>query len=542
MAEILVASPPRRTGIHKQGRLPGMRRFACVLGALIFPVLTACGSSESSSASAPLTFPKGFIFGTSVAGFQVDMGCPTLDKATCDDPNSDWYQFVTSPDTVGDPKSQLNGESPDDGPGEWELYEHDLDLLKDELHGTGFRMSIEWSRIFPQPTFGVDGYDALKKIANPEALAHYHAMFKAMHDRGITPLVTLNHYTLPTWIHDAVGCHKDLANCSPRGWLDKDKTVTEIAKYAGFCAKEFGDDVDLWATLNEPFAVLLPGYILPTAERSNPPAVTLHLTEAKTVLLGLIEAHARMYDAIKANDTGDADGDGNASQVGVVYAMAPIAPADPTDPLDVQGAKNVFYLWNMVYLNAVALGDLDANMDGNVVHRDDLANRMDYMGVNYYTRITAQGQEKPFLADLSPLTTFNALTLKTYEDYPHGIYEMAMIVKNQLHLPMIITENGAADPADDGTAPSYMVRHLEWLTRAIHDGADVRGYFYWSLMDNYEWNHGMSVKMGLYGMDPADPERKRVARQAVPLFRQIADANKIPDAVAKQYPAPDPTR
>lgn len=517
-----------------------MRRL--LLLAPLVLALVGCGSSSSPAKKtlAPGAFPKGFTFGASVAGFQVDMGCPTLPASECDDPNSDWYQFVTDPITVNDSKTHITDESPDDGPGEWELYDQDIDLVKSGLSGSGFRFSFEWSRIFPKPTWGITGYDKLKAAADPKALAHYHAMLKSMKDRGITPLVTLNHYTLPIWIHDAIGCHQDLAHCSPRGWVDKDKTVAEIAKYAGFCAKEFGGEVDLWATENEPFAVVLPGYLMPTDERSNPPGDTLKLAEAKTVLVGLIEAHARMYDAIKQNDTEDADGDGKPSKVGVVYAMAPFAPADPNDPVDVQGAKNAFYLWNMVYLNAVAKGDLDANLDGTTVHRDDLANRMDYIGINYYTRITVQGQTAPFLAALSPLTTFNLLKLQTYEDYPKGIYEMAMVVKNDLHLPAIVTENGAADPDDDGTAPSYMVRHLTWLSRAIHDGADVSGYFYWTLMDNYEWNHAMTIRMGLYAVDPKDPQKKRVPRQAADVFRQIAEAGAIPDALMKKYPIDAP--
>jgi beta-glucosidase/6-phospho-beta-glucosidase/beta-galactosidase len=398
------------------------------------------------------------------------------------------------------------------------------------------RFSIEWSRVFPTATDAADGYDALKKLADPAALAHYHAELAALKQRGIKPLVTLNHYTLPTWIHDAAGCHVDLASCAPRGWLDKDRTVKEIAKYAGFVAKEFGAEIDLWATLNEPFAVMLPGYVFPSASRSNPPAVLLKFTEAKTVLVGLIEAHARMYDAIKANDTADADGDGKASEVGVVYAMAPVKADDPTFQQDVTAAENVFYLWNMVYLNAVAKGDLDAELTGQAVHRDDLANRMDYLGINYYTRITVQGTATPQLPELSPLSTFNPFTIKQWEDYPKGIYEMAMVVKDQLKLPAIVTENGAADPDDDGTAPSYMVRHLTWLSRAIHDGADVRGYFYWTLMDNYEWNHGMDIRMGLYAVDKSDPQKTRKPRRAVEVFSRIAEGHAVPADLAKSYP------
>lgn len=502
---------------------------------VVLALAATLAASCSSSDEEPLDFPEGFLFGASISGFQADMGCPTLDAATCDDPNSDWYQFATSPVTVGDSSSHLSAQSPAVGPGHWELYEEDTGRLASELHANGFRFSLEWSRIFPTPTDGVTGYDALRALASKPALDHYHALLGGLRARGIKPLVTLDHYTLPTWIHDAVGCHQDLDRCSPRGWLDKERTIAEIAKYAGFCAREFGGEVDLWATLNEPFAVVLPGFIFPTPERTNPPAVGMRVAEAKQVLVALIEAHARMYDAVKANDEADADGDGQASKVGVVYAMTPVAPAEADNERDVEGAKNLFYLWNMVFLNGAAKGDLDEDLDGHTVHRDDLANRMDYVGINYYTRITTSGTARPFLPELSPLSTFNPLTANLWEDYPRGIYEMAMVVKDELGLPAIVTENGVADPNDDGTGPSYLVRHLAWVSRAIRDGADVRGYFYWTLMDNYEWNHGMDVRMGLYAVDKDDPKKTRVARQTVPVFARIAEAGAIPGDLAARY-------
>ncbi|MBI4700805.1 MAG: glycoside hydrolase family 1 protein, partial [Deltaproteobacteria bacterium] len=240
----------------------------------------ACGSSGPSEQPAPpvaetLAFPDGFVFGAAIAGFQADMGCPTLPAADCEDQGSDWYEFVTSPKTVEDPKTYLSGQPPSVGPGHWELYGKDADLVKSDLGTGALRFSLEWSRIFPEATTGIEGYEALRAVADAKALDHYHAVLAALRERGLQPLVTLNHYTLPTWIHDGVGCHADLDGCQPRGWLDRERTVAEIAKYAGFCAAEFGGDVDRWATLNEPFAIVLPGYIFPTADRSNPPAVSL---------------------------------------------------------------------------------------------------------------------------------------------------------------------------------------------------------------------------------------------------------------------------
>jgi beta-glucosidase/6-phospho-beta-glucosidase/beta-galactosidase len=343
---------------------------------------------------------------------------------------------------------------------------------------------------------------------------------------------------LPSWIHDGVGCHKDIEKCSPRGWLDKDRTVKEIAKYAGFMAKEFGGEVDLWATLNEPFAVLIPGYLLPSPGRSNPPAVSLRFAEAKQVFVALVEAHARMYDAVKENDAQDEDGDGKTAEVGVVYSMVPAQPRDPENPLDVEGAKNLFYLYNMAYLNAVAKGDLDADLTGKAVHRDDLADRMDYMGVNYYSPALVQGRTTPFLPELSPLSTFNPASLNVSQVYPRGLYEMVMLVKDTFGLPCYITENGLDHAPAEANGSAFVARHLTWTSRAVKDGADVRGYFFWSLIDNFEWNHGMDMRFGLYAVEKDDPMKLRAPRATASTYAEIVEARAISDALAAKYPEP----
>ncbi len=476
----------------------------------------------------PLPFPEDFLFGTATAGFQVEMGCPTLPAEDCEDRNSDWYAFVTAPETIASNRAFLSGDPVSYGPGFWETYAADFDLAKDDLHNDAFRMSIEWSRVFPQPTDAAQSFEDLRALADPDALAGYHAILDALKARGMTPLVTISHYTLPAWIHDGVGCHLDLDACSPRGWLDRERTVTEIAKYAGFVAQEFGDDIDLYATLNEPFALLLPGYLLPSAERTNPPAVSLRFDEGKEVLVALIEGHARMYDAIKAADP--------TAQVGVVYNLTPAKPADPDEPADVEAAANFFYLWNEVFMNGVAGGLLDDDLDGEAEARPDLAGRMDYVGVNYYTRVTVDGLGRSALPALSPLATFNPLSLVLWEDYPKGLYEMIAYVDDAFDLPVIVTENGTMDPFE--TRPSFLVRHLTWVARALRDGYDVRGYFFWSLMDNYEWNHGLGLRFGLYGYDPEDPTKAREKRAVADTYGRIAEERAIPLDLQAEYPAP----
>lgn len=473
-------------------------------------------------------FPKTFIFGTAIAGFQADMGCPSM-MASCVDSNSDWYTWVTKPELIADPSTHVTGEPVTNGPGFYELYPQDLDRVKNELKHTGLRISIEWSRIFPTSTVGIEDPNALKMAASADGLRYYHDVFAQMKARGITPLVTLHHYSMPSWMHDAYGCHVDLDKCTARGWLDHDKMLHEIAKYAGFCAREFKDDVEMWATLNEPFtAVVVAGFLLPSTSRSNPPGVMLRIPEAKAAGNTMIEAHARIYDAVKMNDP--------TSKVGLVYNMEPVEPKNPMDDVDIQAAKNLSYLLNDVFLNATIKGDLDANLDGKTVHRDDLAGRMDYLGINYYARVVAEGAASPFPM-LSPLLTVSVASF-TNQDYayPKGIYDVIKLANDKYKIPIFITETGVENSKDEGTA--WLVRTLAWTKRAMTEGANVQGYFWWTLMDNYEWNHGMSIKMGAYGVDPKDPMKIRKPRKMVADYARIASTGTIPMDLLTAYPAP----
>ena len=523
-----------------------MNRTYLILSPIVLICLTLASACDRDCPEAPAySFPTGFLFGTATAGFQVDMGCPTLPDETCVDDASDWYRFVTSPWTRLNPLNFLDGDDPAIvGPGHWELYEADHALAADELGNNAFRMSIEWSRIFPTSTVGIEGYEDLSAVADAEAVAHYHRIFDSLHDKSLTPLVTLHHYTLPLWIHDGLWCQYDLENCTPRGWLDRDLILTEIAKYAGFVATEYGSDVDLWATQNEPLAVLIPGFVLPTPMRTNPPGSIFNTVAAKAVFKTMIEAHARMYDAVKAGDAGDADGDGSASEVGLVYAVVPAAPMDPANPADQQAAEDVFYLYNMAFLRGVGLGLLDEDLDGTAVLRPDLAGRFDFMGMNYKTRmrvegvVDACGEVVALLPGFSPFTTFNPLTLDIDEIYPPGIAETAAFLNETFRVPVYVTENNGQRvfAGDLETETRLIVEQLAWLARAVAEGVDVRGYFYWSLFDNYEWNHGMTRPLGLYAVDPADPMKRRVPRPTVDVFASISKAGAIPADLAERYP------
>jgi len=497
-------------------------------------VLIACALSGCTSEHA---FGDDFIFGAALAGFQIEMGCPTLPAAECEDRNADWYEFVTSTVTQSRDSNHLSGDPTSRGPGYFELWREDIARLS-ELNLDGFRFSVEWSRVFPTSTAGIDDHAALKAVADADALAYYRAQLDALAAAGITPLVTLNHYTLPTWIHDAVGCNTNLDTCSPRGWLEPN-FVEEIAKYAGFVAAELGDRVDVWATMNEPFAVVLPGYLLPTETRSNPPGQSFRYTEARQVITKMIRAHAAMSDAIRMHDTMHADEDGHATRVGLVYPITPVRPKDPSARVDRLGAKNGFYLLNEVFLNGVLAGKIDEDLDGVATEDPTLVGRSDYLGVNYYTAALVEGDTDSFSEDFSPLLTINPLTIEQGEPDPAGLLEMLRYVKSEFgDVPIYITENGTF-PEITGGQERFLIEHLQQITRAVNtDEIDVRGYFWWSLIDNYEWNHGMALRFGLYEVPPDDPMKPRILRPFASEFSRIAEAGAIPSDLIEKYPAP----
>jgi len=479
-----------------------MWRFGLVLAMFSVAAIGCSGDSEPEPKNPEANFPKSFLWGTAVAGFQVEAGCPTIPASECEDPNSDWYQWVTDAELIADSSTEVSGEPLSHAPGMWETYAEDFARARDDLHTNAIRMSLEWSRLFPDGAAETaTTIDELATHADADAVAHYRAMFASARDHGLTLLVTLNHYTLPLWIHDGKACHQDLDGCEDRGWLDHDRIVPAIGLYAGFCARTFGDQVDLWATVNEPFGMVISAYIFPSAERTNPPGVTLHVAEGVTAIEGLIRGNAAMYDAVHANDTADADGDGVPAKVGPVKAVVAFAPQDPSNTDDLVAVEHADYVWNRVFVNGVVHGQLDHDLDGVVDETlPELAGRLDYLGINYYTRIKVQllgGTIAPGyeLTDFLP-----ELATGLFNAYPEGLYEVISTMSADYGEPIIITENGMLEPTDDA-GETYLVPHLRAVNRAMVEGHEVLGYFYWSLVDNYEWNHGMDFRLGLFALD-----------------------------------------
>lgn len=528
----------------------------------LLPALLATAAPLQATVVRP--FPPGFLWGTAISGFQSDMGV-----GAPNDPNSDWWVWVR--DAANIAAGRVSGELPERGPGFWRLYPLDARLARRRLNNNALRLGIEWSRIFPASTAAVDtsgGFTpavlaALDALADAAAVSHYRDVLAALRAQGLEPMVTLNHFSLPTWVHDPIEVRDAFAGVDPftgpvpggivrGGWLDPG-IVGEFAKFAAYAAWKFGDRVDLWATLNEPLVVLVSGFInFPGIGGNFPPGV-FNLPAVVAAMPQLLSAHAAAYDAVHALDTVDANGDTVAATAGPVLNLIEFAPADAGNPLDVTGTAHADYLYNQVAVTAITTGFFDANLDGDTADpgefRPDLAGRCDWIGVNYYIRARVTGTPTPFspllpLFDFLPTTSYatprnpaappcpSECTEFGWEIYPEGL-RARLAALSGFGLPIYITENGIADSNDDQRG-RFLYRHLSVLQDAIADGvADVRGYFHWSLTDNFEWSSGYYPRFGLFRYEPGTGRRRK--RKSLTVYSTVARRNGITARLIDRY-------
>jgi beta-galactosidase len=319
------------------------------------------------------------------------------------------------------------------------------------------------------------------------------------------------------------------------GWLDAG-TVAEFRKYAAYAAWKFGDLVDLWATLNEPIVQASQGYVsIPGITGSKAPGV-LNYGAAITVVENLALGNAVAYDAIHARD--------RRARVGFVTNLLDWRPQDPSDAADVRGARHADQVFNRLFLDAAIRGVYDRDADGIVdpgERERRLRDKADWVGVNYYSPARATGMAAPItpripLFDFTPQTTFRGTgnpggppcpttcTDFGWEIDPEGLRRVLRLA-DSYGKPLYVTENGI-DDRDDDQRPGFLLGHLRAVRRAIADGADVRGYFHWSLLDNFEWAEGFDARFGLYSFDARTLARR--ARPSARLYRRIATANALP--------------
>ncbi|CAB50447.1 beta-galactosidase BgaS [Pyrococcus abyssi] len=475
-----------------------------------------------------------FYWGVVQSAFQFEMGDPYRRNL---DTRSDWWHWVRDPYNI---KNELvSGDLPEEGINNYELYEIDHRLAK-ELGLNAYQLTIEWSRIFPCPTYSVeveverDGYGFIKSVkirkehlekldelANKREVRHYENVLKNLKKLNFTTFVTLNHQTNPIWLHDPIEVRVNIEKARARGWVDE-RAIVEFSKFAAYVAWKFDKYVDFWATFDEPMVTAELGYLAPYV--GWPPGI-LNPKAAKSVIMHQIIAHARAYDSIKKFSD---------KPVGVILNIIPAYPLNPRDSKHVKAAENYDLFHNRLFLEAVNKGKLDIDINGEYVKVPHLK-RNDWIGNNYYTREVVKYVE-PKYKEL-PLVTFvgvegygysanpnsispdnNPTSDFGWEVYPKGLYDSTAEAYEYSEM-VFITENGIAD-SKDILRPRYIVDHVKEVKRLRENGINVLGYFHWALTDNYEWAMGFKIRFGLYEVDPITKERIP-RRKSVETYKKV---------------------
>jgi beta-glucosidase len=420
----------------------------------------------------PVRFPDGFRWGTATSAYQVEG----------DNVASDWWRWEQQPGRIKD--GSRSGLACD----WWHDAESDFDRMV-ALHQNAARISIEWSRL--QPYEG--GWD-------DAAVQRYLEMLRGLRARGIEPLVTLNHFTLPQWIADR------------GGWVWAG-IVPAFAAYASRFAQAAGALTDFWITINEPVGHLISAHLL----GQHPPGRASPTALARAMVHS-VRAHAAAYRAIHAVQPG--------ARVGLAAHLRPIEPARPSAWPDRFLASRMDRITNWMYLDALQTGRLVGPL-GIRARVPEAAGTLDVLGVNYYTRTRLA------FDPLRPRTLFAravppdgaALSDQGYSEiYPDGLLAVLRGV-SAYRVPIYVTENGLPD-ADDDVRPGFIVEHLRRVGRAIDGGCPVRGYYHWSLIDNFEWNEGWALRFGLFAVDPMT--QARTPRPSAAFYGSICRENALP--------------
>ena len=440
-------------------------------------------------------FPDGFWWGTATASYQVEGAWNEDGKG-----ESIWDRFSHTPGRV------KGGDTGDAACDSYHRCAEDIAIMK-QLGQKSCRFSIAWPRIQPTGT----------GAPNPKGLDHYRRYVDGLLAAGIRPVCTLYHWDLPQALEDQ------------GGWPNRD-LAGRFADYAGIVTKALGDRVATWCIFNEPWVFTYVGYGVGV----HAPGRTgdeLFLRAAHTVSLAQGEAF-RAMKAVAPH-----------AQLGSAFNMSPGVPEKETD----RAAADRFHALNNVYFLEAALAGRYPDAFAGEVPYDAMGfepgdgERMrapfDWIGVNFYCRQLVSdpggGKGPKYWRYDAKMAKEGPLTDVGWEVWPPAFYDIVMRVARDYRLPIEITENGcsyADGPEPDGRVPdarriAYLKAHLAQLARAIRDGAPVRGYHAWSLLDNFEWSEGYSQRFGLVFVDFRD--QRRIIKDSGLWYGRVAAANRI---------------
>lgn len=437
------------------------------------------------------TFPPGFLWGAATAAYQIE-GSPLADGAG----PSIWHRFSHTPGLV------KNGDTGDVACDHYGRFKDDVALMR-ELGLGAYRFSIAWGRVFPE------GLGAV----NQKGLDFYSALVDQLLVAGIEPMATLYHWDLPAALDDR------------GGWLNRD-VASWFADYAQTVARALGDRVAMWVTINEPWVIATGGYLhggLAPGHRNT--------FEGPIATHNILRAHGAGVRACRAETK---------APVGIVLNLEPKYPASGGEA-DVAATRRADAFMNRQYLDPLFRGAYPDEMpelfgeawpEHAASDFATITEPIDFLGINYYSRGWTKNDPDVAIERASrvknPLATYTEMG---WEVFPQGLTDiLERVAKHYTKIPLYVTENGAAfyDPPtapdegiDDPLRVAYLRSHLGAVREAIKRGTDVRGYFAWSFLDNFEWSEGYSRRFGIVHVDYATMRRtvKRSGRFFADLIR-----------------------
>ncbi len=428
-------------------------------------------SSEPVDAASNFRFPDGFLWGASTSAHQVEGN----------NIHNDWWAWEQAGRVA-----QPSGAACD----HYNRYRADFDLAQSIGH-TAHRFSLEWSRIEPEEGRWSDA-----------ALEHYRDVLAALRERGMEPVVTLFHYTLPQWMAEKGGWENPAIERAMERYTEK---VMEV----------LGPHARWWITLNEPVVQVFKGWLL----GQWPPGRVRAWATALKVLRHMLRAHVRMYHVIHTRRPD--------AMVSIAKHALALSPDDPTRWLDRRSVAVRGHLFNHLFLEALHTGAL--RVPGLFWENLPMGRTLDFIGVNYYTRdfVRNSGYSLPGMvgdfATRDHRQQRGKLNELGWEVYPEGLAQF-LREYSRYKLPILITENGIPTKNDDDRW-MFIYMHLWQIARAVADGVDVVGYMHWSLLDNFEWADGYGARFGLIEVDFATQERR--IRPSAWRYAQIIRRNEL---------------
>jgi beta-glucosidase len=474
--------------------------------------VSSSGTQAAGSSNGALSFPAGFTWGAATAAYQIE-GAARADGRGM----SVWDTFSHTPGNV------RGGDTGDIACDSYHRYREDIALIA-SLGLNAYRFSVSWPRVQPGGTGPV----------NAKGMDYYRALLDELAEHGIAPALTLYHWDLPQELQDA------------GGWANRD-TAYRFAEYATILAEAFSDRVVRWITINEPQVVVDNGY----RTRRHAPGLDDPVAAAAAnhhLLLG----HGLAMQAMRAAGVREAGitldmhpvrligGEGSGGQEEALTRAAAIADAE----------MNGLYLEPLLHGRYPTIASAELTPPDALIHDGDLetiSQPLDFLGINYYSPVflrpgdpaDLRRNEEPARGGVPGVVGYRPDTLdRTPMGWlvdPDGLYELLMrLSKEAPGLPLYVTENGCAaedyvnpdGAVDDVERVSYLHKHLAASARAINDGANLAGYYVWSLLDNFEWGWGYQKRFGIVFVDFGT--QRRIPKSSAAFYSGVAKANTVP--------------